>query len=375
MTTLLVDIGSTTIKLCEAGTRAVRVVPRAPGISPGEQVLSLTNGADRLRVCSSANAAPRVGVLGLTRGHSAPAAAAGNVAYTHLLGERPASPLPHVDILVMAGGVDGADHTHLRTCLSRTRLADHPHDVLVWAGADDPDLVAHLPVDHRAPNVLDHRLRPSPGGLSDLIHNLHLGDLVDHKGLRPLAGATETPILPTPTILTVAAERLTRDNFLPDVTHPFLLVDIGGTTTTIHHNTHHVFTDLGVANPHRALATHTGLMDLATAIDPPQARSLYHSLSEGKIPTPQTAFLTCLYLSLWRLTHQGTLTPQNFTSLLVTGGAWQGTPTPDILRVATTACGLPHAHWNLCLDHHYEFWTHGLTAPAMDHQRDRMPSP
>ena len=31
--------------------------------------------------------------------------------------------------------------------LQATRLVDHPRDVLVWAGADAPDIAAGLPLD------------------------------------------------------------------------------------------------------------------------------------------------------------------------------------------------------------------------------------
>lgn len=404
--TLLIDVGSTVVKVCVhepgRGTGAVELVARRPDLAPGEQVRALVedrrtagSGPAGLRICSSANGGVRVGVLGLSRSHSVAAAtraavaSGGNVAYERLLGAGPAhqAPVPPVDLLVLVGGVDGADHRYLREALADTKLADFPHDVLVWAGADAPDVVAELPVDHVVANVLDERLRPAMRGLADLIHHVYVSDLVDRKGLRALAGITDTPIWPTPAVVTLAAERLTTQPIAPVAT-PFVIVDVGGATTDVVYCAElraegatrispgesvvrQVFTDLGVAGSlpglrHR-LATDPGLFELVMAVAPDRPRALYQDIcesTEDALASP-VAFLACLFLALRRMTDPAgphLLRPDRATGFVITGGAWTGTPEPVIQRVLGAASGLPDARWSLHLDRDYALWAHGLLA-------------
>jgi hypothetical protein len=175
---LLVDVGSTVVKVCThepgRGFGPVRIQARRPGVAPGVQARTVIaqrrTDVDAVRVCSSANGGVRVGILGLSGRHSMAAAArattasGGNVSYQRLLGAG-GTHEPPVDLLVLAGGVDGADHRYLRAALAATTLEDFPHDVLVWAGAAAGDIVAGLAVDHVVPNVLDERLRPATDGM------------------------------------------------------------------------------------------------------------------------------------------------------------------------------------------------------------------
>jgi hypothetical protein len=413
MRTLLVDVGSTVVKLCEhepgRGLGAVEIVAREPDLAPGDQVRALiedrrAGGAapTDLRICSSANGGVRVGVLGLSRRHSVAAAsravvaAGANVGYERLLGaDHQAEPVPAVDLLVLVGGVDGADHRYLREALADAKLADFPHDVLVWAGADAPDIVAGLPVDHVVANVLDGRLRPAMQGLTDLLHHIYLSDLVDRKGLRALAGICDTPIWPTPAVVGLAATRLTTEPIVPAAT-PFVLVDVGGATTDVVHcaelRVEHtmrispgesivrqVFTDLGVAGSlpglrHR-LATDPGLFELVAAVASDRHRALYQDICEGveDALTPSTAFLACLFLALRRMTDGAgphLLDPGRAAGFVITGGAWTGTPEPAIRQVISAACRLPDDRWSLHVDRAYELWAHGLLAVPAGPQPD-----
>lgn len=404
--TLLVDIGSTLIKTCEyrpeGGLGAVATVGRRPDLSPGEQVRALIDDRrpdpDRLglRICSSASGGVRVGVLGRSRRQSVAAAtravesAGGNVVYEWLLGNGPpgVEPVPAVDVLVLVGGVDGADPRYLRQVLAEFEPADFPHDVLVWAGQNDPDLVAGLPVGHVVANVLDEELRPALHGLSDLIRNIYVGDLVDRKGLRPLAGLSDTPILPTPATVAAAARRLATEPLVPLVPAPapFVIVDVGGATTDVVYCAElrpegadrispgepivrHVFTDLGVAGSlpglrHR-LSADPSLSELATAIAPDRPRALYQDICDGveDALSPSAAFGICLFLALRRLTDPAglhLLEPGHVAGFVVTGGAWTGTPEPVIRRVIAAGCRTPDARWSMHVDRAYELWAHGL---------------
>ncbi len=404
--TLLVDVGSTVVKLCVhregTGLGAVEFVPREPHTAPGEQVRALVarhrpSASAGVRICSSANGGVRVGVLGLSLRHSTAAAvraavaAGGNVVYQRLLGGGPEpAPLPPVDLLVLVGGVDGADVRHLRHALEHTKLADAPHELLVWAGADAPDVVAGLPVDHVVANVLDERLRPSMAGLTDLIHHVYVEDLVDRKGLRPLAGIADTPIWPTPAVVELAAEGLIGGRPRPVAT-PFVVVDVGGATTDALYCTElrapgplrvapgesitrQVFTDLGVAASlpalRRLLATEPELFELTAAVAPERARSLHHGLSEGAEGSldPPAGFLACLYLAVRRLTS-GVNPPveaSRIAGFVITGGARGGTGEPAVRRVIAAAAGLGDARFDVHLDRDYTLWATGLLAVPSD---------
>jgi hypothetical protein len=378
VTALLVDIGSTVVKLCrwDGAFGPVEAVPRDPAAAPGEQVVALAADRphERLRVCSSANGGLRVGVLGLSaRSVSAAAraaiAAGGNVRYQREFGV--GGPAVHVDVLVLAGGVDGADLVHLRRRIPEADVSAHPHDVLVWAGAHAPDVVAGLGAGHVVPNVLDRRLRPFPAGLAELVRTLYVGDLVDHKGLRALAGRTETPIWPTPAVVALGVDRWGARRALPS---PFAVVDVGGATTDVLYSAElyagdpaptesvvrEVCPDLGVAvslpSLRERLTVDPGLLELTSAVAPDRARELYTAISEGSGLDRPTAFLACLYLALRRVDAH----LDRAVAVAVTGGAWTGAGEADVRRVVAAATGGagPHVH----LDRDYHLWAHGLLA-------------
>ncbi|SBT41103.1 glutamate mutase L [Micromonospora narathiwatensis] len=401
--TLLVDVGSTVVKVC---TRlradrfsAVERIGRIAGVSPGDQVGELvaerrrTSGVTAVRVCSSANGGVPVGILGLSGRHSVAAAAraavaaGGNVRYERLLTGPSNMPAPPVDVLVLTGGVDGADHHRLRDALAGTRLADHPHEILVWAGADAAEVTALLPPHRRATNVLDRHLRPCPGGLTDLVRDIYTSDLVGRKGLGALADVTEAPIWPTPAVVGLAAERLSRHRLLPDVAAPFVLLDVGGATTDAFvcaelrrghpprggppdpSVVRHVFTDLGVAVSAPALlgrlAADPGLFELVRAVAPERSRGLHHDLSAGHATalTAPVGFLCCLFLALRRLTapdgpHQ--IDVGRAASIVVTGGARSGASTAQIHRVVDAAAGGSEQPREVVVDHHYLLWAYGI---------------
>ena len=399
---LLVDVGSTVIKIC---TRAetdrfssVERIDRLPGVAPGDQVRALveqrqrSTGIPAVRVCSSANGGVRVGILGLSRRHSVAAAAraavhaGGNVVYAQVLPGNAAQHAPPVDVLVLAGGVDGADHQRLRRALQATRLADHPHDVLVWAGADAPGIVAELPVDRQAANVLDRHLRSHLRGLAETICDIYVHDLVDRKGLRALVDVTDVQIWPTPAVVGLAAGRMTRQRIPPAPTAPFVIVDAGGATTDVflcaelraEHTARsapgesivrHVFTDLGVAASRPALlqrlARDPDLFDLVAAVEPSRSRALYNAICEGAADSlaPPVGFLTCLFLALRRIAAANGPPGAELgraASFVITGGAWSDTPMSAIRRVVGAACGLPGPARNVLADRGYLLWAYGI---------------
>ncbi|HET6209643.1 MAG TPA: glutamate mutase L [Jatrophihabitans sp.] len=398
---LLVDIGSTVIKLCvsSAGTGLGRVerIDRLPDLPPGEQVRQLIEQrhgepADGpVRVCSSAHGGLRVGILGLTRRHSTTAAtraaldAGGNVSYQALLGTPPTEPLPEVDVLVLVGGVDGADHRWLRTALADTKLADFPHGVLVWAGADAAEVLAALPEHRRVGNVLDHRLRAQPDGLTGLVRELYLDDLIDRKGLRALAGRLDGQLWPTPAAVGLAAHRLSRRQLPIRCPAPFVVVDVGGATTDVYYCTElgdaglpagssiqrEVYTDLGVVGSGAGLLARLAgtpdLLELVAAVAPDAPRALHYAIadSDPDALAPPTGFLSCLFLALRRLAAEHRLNLAAAAGFLITGGAWRGASLPAIRRVIAAAVDCrPEIVPHVVLDQDYLMWAYGLQPGA-----------
>jgi len=391
---LLIDVGSTVIKLCvpsaDAGLGPVERFNRVAGQPPGEQVRQLIErrpGHGPVRVCSSAHGGLRVGILGLTRRHSTMAAtraamdAGGNVSYQALLGQRPSSPLAEVDVLVLVGGVDGADHRRLQDALADTKLADYPHGVLVWAGG--AEVSAELPEHRQVGNVLDRRLRPQPAGLAGLISELYLEELVDRKGLSALTGMLDGPLRPTPTAVGIAAHRMSRRQLPIRCPAPFVVIDVGGATTDVYYCAElgdpslptgssvrrQVYTDLGVAGSAASLsarlASAPDLFDLVTAIAPEAPRSLHYAIAESDpdVLAPPVGFLGCLFLALRRLADQQQVELAAVAGILVTGGAWRGTPASAISRVIGAAAGCrPELVPQVLLDQNYLMWAYGMTS-------------
>lgn len=396
---LLVDVGSTVVKACTqvAPDRfsPVQVLARQVGVAPGDQVSELVERRRRLgpvgavRVCSSANGGIRVGILGLSRRHSVAAAAravlagGGCVVYRRVLGED--APLaPPVDVLVLVGGVDGADHRRLLSALPVLRLHLHPHRLLVWAGVDAAEVLAVLPPHRRAANVLGTDLRPDPRGLAELIRDAYVDDLADAKGLGALAAVTEVPIWPTPAVVGLTAERMTRDPVPLGPTTPFVVVDAGGATTDVFacaelrgvdgssvRSTHgesmvrHVFPDLGVASSaptllHR-LALEPELLDLGAIVAPDGARAFYYAVCEGDpaaLAGP-AGFLACLFLALRRVADLH-VDLARAAGVVITGGAWRCAPPSAIRRVVDATRGTSAPPATVLLDRRYALWAYGL---------------
>ena len=397
--TLLVDVGSTVIKLCERTGpdrfSAVEQVPRWPGVPPGEQVRALAAGrrAGGLRVCSSANGGIRAGILGLSRRHSVAAAArgateaGGNVIHQGLLTDPP-DLVPEVDVLVLVGGVDGADRARLRAAVAAAPLAGHRYGVLVWAGADVPDVLAALPPHTRAENVLDGQLRPRLAGLTGTIRDLYVRDLVDAKGLGALAGLVAGPIWPTPAVVGLAVRRLATQRpagprVPPAPPMPFVVVDVGGATTDVfacaelraeatarsapgESVVRYVFPDLGVAASRPRLLARLDrepeLVELVAAVAPASARALHAAVCAGDPAAldPPVGFLACLYLALRRVAGSYGVDLAKAAGFLITGGARDDTPADDVRRLVDTARGRSAPPATVLLDQDYRLWAYGL---------------
>ncbi|MFD5076469.1 glutamate mutase L [Streptomyces sp. NPDC058371] len=390
----LMDVGSTVIKLLRTGPSGVTGPPvretRQRGVAPGDQAARLlarsgfAPSAGALRACSSAGSGPTVGVVGLTGRYSIAAAvratvtAGADVSYTRTLHTPVEAPLPLVDVLVMVGGVDGTDHGRLERAVRAMRLSEHPHRILVWAGAHDAAAAAALRPHHRAGNVIDGQLRADCGPLAQTLRHIHLADIVDRQGLRALSELLGAPVPATPDAVGDATRELAAER---GGTAPVLVVDVGGSTTDVHRcaaagpsapgpgwGESQVFSGLGVAGARRSLLarlTDTPVLDeFVGAVAPADRRTRYLRLREGDSTAlpPQDAALACLFLALRQLPEEHRASLPCDTRLLVTGGAVAGLAPGRLSAVAEAACGAgPFTH-PPAVDTTPGLWARGLLA-------------
>lgn len=380
----LMDVGSTVLKLSRTtpsgGFGPTVREPRRPGLSPGEQAVRLLResgfdpSSDALRACSSAGSGPTVGILGMTGRYSIAAAAqaavtaGAQVSYTRRLDTPVGAPLLPVDVLVVVGGVDGTDHARLDRAVRGTRLAEHPHRALVWAGAGDAAVAALLRPRHRAENVVDGELRPNRAPLAETLRRIHLADIVDREGLRPLEEYAGAPVPATPEVVGGAARALAGEQ---DGAAGVLVVDVGGTTTDVHHCARpaggvdtRVFTGLGVAGARRSLldrlASTPALAEFVGAVAPGERRVRYLRLREGDSTAlpPRDAVLACVFLALSGLDEEHRTGPAR---LVVTGGAADGLDPVLLAAVAEAARGGPQSRPPV-VDTAPGLWARGLLA-------------
>lgn len=390
----LMDVGSTVIKLCRTtpsgGIGPVVREERRPGVAPGEQAVRLlakcgfAPPAVPLHVCSSAASGPTVGVVGLTGRYSIAAAvraavtAGADVSYTRTLDTPVDAPLPPVDVLVAVGGVDGTDHRRLDSAVRGMRLTEHPHRILVWAGARDAAVLSTLPPHHRAGNVMDGRLRERCGSLTDALRRIHLAHLVDREGLRPLAELVGTPVPATPDVVGAATRELAAEI---GWSAPVLVLDVGGTTTDAHLGAvadladtgpgsvgSHVFSGLGVAGARRSLlarlADTSALDEFVEAVAPGDRRIRYLRLREGDgtaLP-PDDAVLACVFLALRQLREERGAGLSRDTRIVVTGGTPAGLTPQGVDAVAEAACRGAAFTFRPAVDASPGLWTRGLLA-------------
>lgn len=389
---LLMDIGSTAIKWClaldDGRLGAVSRKRRKPDVPVGQQAMAI---ADRhpglpLWVCSSARDGVRVGLLGLTgrysltAGRRAVLAAGGQLSYaSQLENAGPSQPglLDPVDVLVLVGGTDGGDHRRLSAALAGFRPNDHPHARLVWAGAATAEL--DLPVRHRAANVQDDQLRPTPAGLTLLLRQLHAGiDGFSPRELEVLASRVDGPIVATSRALEAAADQLATQE------QAVVVIDVGGASTDLQYrrgpapagtSIRLALPELGLAGSRAALAARMAdeplLYELVEAIAPEDCRALYQGLRDADqdaLAAP-VGFLACLFASVRELIREPPGTGHEPTGasldladahVVVTGGACADVPPETIARVLDAATGQRASQRLVTVDVDYQLWARGL---------------
>jgi hypothetical protein len=360
---LLMDIGNSTIKWCVASADgrlgAVCHQQRSPDLPADRQAAAIADRYPQLpvRVCSSARAGLRVGLLGLTdryslaAGRRAVLAAGGRLGYAGRFGSETRERVAPVDVLVLVGGTDHGDHRRLAAALDEFRPGEYPSETVVWAGA--ASAATELVARHRVANVQDDQLRPTPAGLTALLRQLH-ADCSGRLDPGLLAGRLDGPVLATSLAVWSAV----------GTTDPVLVIDVGGSRTELHYraagtSVQQVFPELGLAGCLDALAARVAdeplLSELVDAIRPADPRALYRRLRDADLDAlaAPVGLLACLFASAREL-PSGPAGPD----VLVTGGGCGEVPAATIGRVLEAAIGRPASRVTVDADH--QVWARGL---------------
>ena len=400
---IVIDIGSTIIKVVMLDGDAIssyRFHDRDYSVHISTQVTKLLRECAvrypdaRYRICSSANGGLRIGLICLTERFSGNVArnlvlaAGGNVAFMDFVDSANHCSEP-VDALVVVGGIDCSDATHLRARLARFDAHRYQYASLIYAGNRylSHEFLGRHPEAVVLKNPLGDGLSVANDELRDKIRDLYLDDLVDKDGVSSLQPFSDTPIWPTPSIVNLAFDRISKNGSAAQYLSPLIMFDIGGATTDVHFglevvagghdnrpdsylsSNRHVFTDLGVFLSRNSaldrLAKHERLYDFFRIVNGPDASRSYADFREGQV-ADEIPFYACFFLALDSLADgqdatSPTLSISKISSIIVTGGAAKRLD-PSLLSELTTLF-LPGGHGGgipVHLDAGYSIWLDGM---------------
>jgi len=406
--TIYIDIGSTQIKLAEMNNGGSIVqqtfYSRDYSISPSDQVSILLKKLPNLpqtrRICSSANGGIRVGIISLTSRFSGAAArnlalgAGANIIFINTLNPQSVNITQPVDTLIFIGGIDCEGASTLKGKIASLDLKGYNFKSLIYAGNRylASFFLSRFPQAVIIPNPFVDELEVRDQSLLTYVRNLYLEDLIDKDSIRDLTSLSEVPIIPTPGIVNIAFERLSRQKSKIIIPLPCIVIDIGGATTDIHFgvetlklsegmdsrlyiaSNRYVFTDLGVVASRSStlsrLSNHTRLYEFLQIVAGDLARQVYIGLREGEV-TDEVLFYGCFFLALDELSqNQSANVPvidlNKLASIMITGGASQvETLNIDfflkIFQLLTNQFGNVGGI-RIILDYNYELWVDGIAS-------------
>jgi len=399
--TYFIDVGSTIIKgvRLNSGTDLVNTfLQRKPGRSISEQAMSVLSKLgctdperdDDIRICSSANGGLSVGLLSLSRKGSGAvalrilASAGANVRFHYVWREAgEVASAPHVDVLVLAGGIDAFSSRTAHDGIMALRLEPFKYDRLVYAGhAASVDVARRRwPGIEIVSNPLSASLIPADRSLGAYTRQTYLDDIESKKDLQPLRHISRTPIEPTPSVVSKAFARL--QSRIPS---PAIMLDIGGATTDLHFTkeilddsnmtageiatfpaiARHVFTAYGVydskASTIDALLHDPLAVDLLAALYGVEHRIRHQQLVEGQAPE-RLLFCASMFLALRACLEGKDAAPRvnigAMASLMITGGAAKCLDAEDVAATLRVATGwTPRA--SVVRDTDYRWWILGM---------------
>jgi len=295
------------------------------------------------------------------------------------------SPAP-VDILVIAGGVNGSPLSRQVAWLDKIKKLTIQCDAVFFAGnsALHPIVSKYWPEAILCDNVIGEDLCWQGKPLSRVLSEAYLLDLVHHKGISGLQEFSEVPIMPTPAVVQKSYEAILSGHTHLDLPVPMLLLDIGGATTDVFYGgeliadeeghqplpsiNRYVFTSFGFSVSRQSLLERLSLSnrlsDFLRALHPLDYEYFYLALREGADDWVTEEFLAeaACFLALTECTNGlaggHRLELGRVASIAITGGASQICRTNRIERICRI-CGAKHA--TVYLDKEYRIWIEGMT--------------
>ena len=405
-TRLAVDIGSTVIKLAfvDAQDQIIDQTFHARNFELGiaKQVDALLRARNvsvdhgQLMVCSSANGGLRVGIVCLTTllsgsGLRNQALLAGaNPVFVRCIDDDGKNQSP-VDLLIVAGGIDGAGGEAMRSRLERFDPKGYRFGTLMYAGNGElaAAFVARFPSARVIANPLADALSGGHSSVFEAIRRAYLDDLIYKEGVSELRGNLSKGIRPTPEVANRGFQRAVLNASSIPILSPSLLLDIGGATTDLHYTieivrddsaslplrgtsvARYVFTDLGIVASRDSLLlqlrANPRLFEFLSVTMGADGEMAYRSLRESDyLPSAEVLSYGCLFLALDRFAQgRGPGLPvadlARLAQVILTGGAAQTLHSDTVSRVIRLFTREAGNNPQVMIDRRYQIWVDGIT--------------
>lgn len=348
------------------------------------------------RISSSANGGIKIGILSLTSRFSGKIAenmalqAGGNVVFSNTLHQVKPKSKEFVDALIVVGGIDDPDLSMVRDSIVSSKVEDYNFGNLIYAGNSyiAEDFQSNYPNTIISPNPLSDDLSRGEDQLTAIVRSMYLDDLIAKVNVRDLQALSEVPIWPTPAVVSMACENITKGQSRLTFPSPTVFFDIGGATTDVHFGievldkdnfarletyasfNRYVFTELGVVSSRQStiarLSSHERLYEFLSLFHKVETTSAYTDVIEG-IVDETILFAACMFLALDEMTQTDsntvpTLVPSRIGSIVVTGGASQkidphrASEITKMFLPPEFSSGIP-----IFSDVDYEIWAEGAT--------------
>ena len=401
---ILIDIGSTVVKVAEIDNNLKKqdFYDRDYDVEIYNQISSIINDykskykRPNFRICSSAKGGLRVGIVCLTERFSGnltrnlALAAGANINFVEVIDHKEKNILPPVDALIVVGGIDCPDVKKMKEKLNNFDTGRYKFQILLYAG--NKYLAKEFKRRYKQAIIVKN---PISSNLSlcneDILHKVrdfYLDDLIEKEGVVKLQKFSEIPVWPTPAIVNLAFERISHSKSKLQFTAPFIIIDIGGSTTDIHFglelvktdrdnrlsNYHpfnrYVFTELGVFTSREStierLSINKRLYEFFRMLYGEKASRKYADFRNG-VMDEDMLFYACFFLALDSVYQREgekdipLLDIEKIKSVVITGGASQKVKLEKLSRIVKLFLKNPSGKKiKLFLDKNYEIWMEGM---------------
>ena len=349
---------------------------------------------DSFRISSSANGGIKVGILSLTSRFSGKIAenmalqAGANVVFSNTLNQLKPKSTEFVDALIVVGGIDHPNLSKVRESIVRAKVEDYNFHNLIYAGNSyiAEEFQSNYSNAIVSPNPLSDDLSRGEDHLTEIVRSMYLDDLIGKVNVIDLQDLSEVPIWPTPAVVNMACENITKGKSCFTFPSPTVFFDIGGATTDVHFGievldkdnfarletyasfNRFVFTELGVVSSRQStidrLSSHERLYEFLSLFHKVETTGAYADVIEGVVDET-ILFAACMFLALDEMTQTNpntvpTLVPSKIGSIVITGGASQkidphrASEITKMFLPAEFSSGIP-----IFSDADYEIWTEG----------------